>query len=95
MPEHPNPDEFPTDVVQEVIRKALEIAPPKSAPIKMEALGILGNPPDSDLKFRIEVLAKLIRHFAVLPQNLVQIRLNPPVESNFHGGEAPQRVRRT
>jgi hypothetical protein len=93
MAQYPNPDILSPDVVQEVIGKALEITAPKSAPIKMEAPGIFSNPADSDLKFREEILTELNRNIRVHFQDLVQIRLNPLVESNFHRAEAQRRVR--
>ena len=94
MPQHPNPYIVPSDVIQEMIGKALKIAAPKSAPIKMKTPGILSNSADSDLKFRKEVLAELNRNLGVPLQDFVQIRLDPPVEPNFHGGESLQRARR-
>ena len=94
MTQYPNPDLLAPDVVQEVIRKALEITAPKSAPIKMEAPWVFDNSTNFDLKFREEILAELNRNIRVLLQDLVQVRLHPLVESNFHGGEAQPRVRR-
>ena len=85
---------FSADVVQEVVRKAIQITPPKSAPVKMETPGILGNLAEPDLKLREKVLPKLMRDVIVLPQNFVQVRLNTPVESNFHAGGAQQRAGR-
>lgn len=94
MPQHPDPDLSAADVVQEMIRESVEITASKPTPVKMEILGILDHLPDPDLKLREEVLAELSRHAVVTAQNHVQICLNTPVESNFHGGEAQQRVRR-
>ena len=94
MPQHPNPDIFSADVVQEVVRKAVQITAPKSTPVKMETPGILDSLTEPDLKLREEVLPNLMRHLIVLLQNLVQVRLNTPVESNFHVGGARQRAGR-
>ncbi len=55
---------------------------------------IFGDSTNPDLKLRGEILAERNRNIRVLLQNLVQIRLDPPVESDFHGGEAQRRVRR-
>jgi hypothetical protein len=60
----------------------------------METPGFLDGIMDSDLKLCEEVLSKLIRNLIILPQNLVQVRLNSSVESNFHDGEAQPRARR-
>ena len=92
--EHPNPDIVSTDIVQKVVRKSLEIAAAKSASIKMKSFGIFNHACDSYLKFREEVLAKLIRNAVVPRQDFVQIRPNPPVEPNFHDGATPQQARR-
>ena len=59
MAQDPNPDMLSTDIVQEIIRKALEIAPPEPALVKMEAPGIFGDFADADTKFRKEILAEL------------------------------------
>jgi hypothetical protein len=40
-----------------MLRKAFQITASKSAPIKMEAAGILGSSADPDLKLRKEVFA--------------------------------------
>ncbi len=94
MAQYPNPDILAPEVVQEVIRKALEITAPKSTAIKMEAAWVFGNSTNSDLKFCEEILTESNRNIRVLLHDLVQVRLNPLVESNFHGGEAQPRVRR-
>ncbi len=60
----------------------------------MEAMGIFGNSAKPDLKLREEVLSELDGNLRVPLQDFVQIRLNPLVESKFHGGEARLRVRR-
>jgi hypothetical protein len=90
---HPDPDTLSVDVIQNVVWKALQVTAPKPAPIKMETPRVLGDSADSDLKLGQEILPQLMRDVTVLPQNLVQIRLNPPVEPKFHVGEARQRVR--
>jgi hypothetical protein len=94
VPQHPNPDIFCVDVVQEVVGKAIQITAPKAAPVKMETPGILDGLAEPDLKLREEVLPKLMRNVILLFQNLVQVRLNTPVESNFHVGGARPRAGR-
>lgn len=94
VPEHPNPDIFSADVVQEVVRKSVEVAAPKSTAVKMETPRILDRLAEPDLKLREEVLSKLVRDVIVLPQDLLQVRMNTPVESNFHVGGVPQQVGR-
>ena len=71
VPQHPNPDVFSVYVVQEVLRKAIEITAPQSAPIKMETPRVFGDLTDSDLKLREEVLPKLARNLIVFPQDFV------------------------
>lgn len=71
MAQHPNPEAISPDVIEEVVRKALEITPSKSAPIKMEAARILGSSPDPDLKLCEEVLAQPFGNIVVLPQDFV------------------------
>jgi hypothetical protein len=85
MAHDPDPGILSPDVVQEMVRKSFQIAAPKSATVKMEALGILGDPTDTNLKFREEIIAQLSRSVRVLFQDFVQVRLDPLVESNFHG----------
>jgi hypothetical protein len=80
------------DVIQNVVRKALQVTAPKPAPIKMETPRVLDDPADSDLKLGEKVLPQLMRDVIVLPQNLVQVRLNPPVEPKLHVGEAQQQA---
>ena len=60
VPQHPNPDISFADVVQEVVRKALQITAPKPAPIEMETPGIFNGIADSDFKLCEKVLSKLI-----------------------------------
>jgi hypothetical protein len=60
----------------------------------METPGILDRLAEPDLKLREEVLPELTRDIILLPQNLLQVRMNTPVESNFHVGGAPQQVGR-
>lgn len=71
VPQHLNPDVFSVYVVQHVVRKAIEITAPQSAPIKMETPRIFGNLTDSDLKLRKEILPELARNLIVFPQDLV------------------------
>ena len=94
VPQHPNANKISANVVQEVVRKAIQITASKPTPIKMEPLRILDRFIDSNLKLRKEVLPKLAGNLIVLLQNLVQIRLNSPVESNIHDGEAQPPIRR-
>lgn len=77
-----------------MIREAIQIAATKPTPIKMEIPGVFDGFLDSDLKLREKILPKLMRNAVVLPQDLVQVPLNSPVELSFHGGEALQRARR-
>ena len=77
-----------------MVRESVEIAAPKPAPVEMEILWIRNRLPDPDLKLRIEILAELLGHTIVPPQNLVQIALNTPVKSSFHPGEAQRRAGR-
>ena len=94
VPQHPNPDIVSMDVVQKMVREAVQITATKSAPIKMEILRVSDSFPDSDLKLCEEILPKLMRNAVVLTRSLVQIRLNSPVEPSFHDGEARQPARR-
>lgn len=83
-----------SDVVQEVIRKPLEVTAAKSAPIKMKPTGILGNPANPNSKFRKEILTEPNRNLRIPLQDFIQILLNPLVESNFHAAEVRRQVRR-
>ena len=60
----------------------------------MEPLRILGDSAEPDLEFRSEVVPKPNRNLRVLLQDLGEVRLNSPVESNFHEGEARRPVGR-
>ena len=91
---HPNPNQLSPDVVEEMVREAIHIAPAKPATIKMEILGICEGLLDSNLKLCEKILSKLIREVVLPFQNLVQVCLNSPVVPNFHGGAARQRVGR-
>ena len=93
MPEDPNPEIWAADVLEEVIRKPIQVAAPKSTPVKMKIPRILDGFPDPDLKLCEEILSKLPGYAVVLGQGRVQVHLNAPMESSFHGAEAPQRVR--
>lgn len=93
--QHPNPDVLPSNIVQEMVRKTIQIAAPKSAPIKVKESRILGSFPDPNVKLGIKVIPKPKRNAIILPENHIQISLNLPVKSSFHGTEAPQPARRT
>lgn len=93
MTQYPNPDVLSANVVEEMIRKALEITPSKSGPVKMEALGIFHDPPKPDLKLREEILSQLIRNCRVPAQDFIEVNLNSFVESKFHGGGDRRPVR--
>ena len=71
MTQHPYPD----------------LLPAKPAPIEVVTPRILGNSTDPDLKLCEEILPELMRDVIVFAQNLVQVRLNPSVESKLHFGE--------
>ena len=88
MPQHPNPDICATDVVQKVIRKPIQIAAPKSTPVKMEILWVRGCLPDPNLKLCEEILPELFGNAGIRAEDAVQILLNRPVESNVHGAES-------
>ena len=87
MAQHPYPDVLPTDVVQKVIGKALQVTAPKATPIKVLAPRVLNNSADPNLELREEILSELMRDIIVFPKNLVQVRLNPLVEPKLHVGE--------
>ena len=76
-----------------MIRKSIEIAAPKPTPVEVEILWVRNRLPDPYLKLRKEILAELLRHTVVPPQNLVYIALNTPVKPSFHVGEAQRRAR--
>ena len=78
---------LPTDVVQKVVGKSLQITAPKAAPIKMVTPRVLDHPADSNLKLRVEILPELMRDIIVFHKNLVQVLLNPFVEPKLHVGE--------
>jgi hypothetical protein len=85
---HPDPDVVSAEVVQKMIGKTLQITAPKTAPIKMVSPRALQNSADSDLKLREEVFPELLRDVIVLPQNFVQVRLNPLMKPKLHVREA-------
>ena len=91
---HPNPDELISDVVQEMVREAVQIAAAKAAAIKMEILRVSEGFLDPNLKLCEKILSKLIRDVMIPLQNLIQVRLNSPVEPSFHVGGARQRADR-
>lgn len=95
VPQHPNPDICAPDIVQKMIRETIQIAAPKSTPVKMEVLWVRGCLPDPNLKLGEEILSKLLRHAVIPAQDRVQIRLHALVESNVHGAEARQPVGQT
>ena len=94
MAQYPNSDTLPPNIVQEVVRKTLKTATPKSCPVEMEALGIFGDSVKADLKLREEILSQLNRNLRVSLQDFVQVRLNSLMESKLHGGEARRLIRR-
>ncbi len=59
----------------------------------MEVLWVTSRFPGPDLKLRKEILTKLPRDSVVLTQDRIQVPLDVPVESRFHGAEAQPRVR--
>lgn len=95
MPEHPNSDLCASNVIQEMIGESIQIEAPKSTSVKMEILRVCNYLADPELKLREEILSELPRHSEVFVQDRVQVRLNTPVKSSFHGNEAQQRVRQT
>ncbi len=77
-----------------MVREPFQVTAPEPAPVKMEIPGILDSFADSDSKLGIEVLTKLMGNLIVLSQNLIQVRLNPPMKPNLQGGAARRPIRR-
>ena len=81
----PNPDVLPSNVVEEVIRKPVQIAPSETAPVEVKIPRIVNRLLKTYLQLSKEIISELVRNRIVPLQDLVQIRLHPPMEQCFHG----------
>ena len=84
MPHDPNPDPPNSNVVEEVVGKPFQVAPPQSAGIKMKEFRRLGHLPNAKLKLSKKVISEFRGNLVVLLKNLIHIRLNSAVEPNLH-----------
>ena len=85
MSDNPDPDICLLNVVKKMVREAMKVASSEAAGIEVEALWILNCVADSNLKLRKEVVPKIIRDLIIPRQDFIEIGLDPPVKSNFHG----------
>ena len=92
MPDDPNPSVVTPDVVEKVVGKAVEVAPPQSAGVEMEKARILRHLQQPCLELAEKLLRERCRNLVVFFQNGVQICLDSLVESNAHGSEARKRA---
>ena len=88
MPDDPNAGV----VTPDVIKKAVEVAPPQSARVEMEIARILRHLQQPCLELAEKLLRERWRNLIVFFQNGVQICLDSLVESNAHGSEARKRA---
>ena len=80
----PYPDSTEPNVVKEVVRKSIQVAPPQATRVEMEERRHLRNLSNAQLKFSEKIFPELLGELVILRQNLVQVRLNPAVEPNLH-----------
>ena len=57
--QHPNPDVAFADVVQEMVRETVQIAPPESASVEVKESRILNSLLNAELKLDEEIVSKL------------------------------------
>ena len=92
MPDDPNAGVVTPDVVKKVVGKAVEVAAPQPAGIKMEKARILRYLQQPCLKLAEKLFRELRRNLVVFFQNGVQICLDSLVKSNAHESGALKRV---
>ncbi len=68
-----------------MVWESVKIAAAQAALVKMEKFRVLDYFSNSDLELREKIVPKQGRNFIVLPKYLVEVRLDPLVEANFHG----------
>ncbi len=73
MPDDPNPSVVTPDVVEKVVGKAVEVAPPQSAGVEMEKARILRHLQQPCLELAEKLLRERCRNLVVFFQNGVQI----------------------
>ena len=69
VPEHPYPDRSLVKIIEEVIGKAVEIAAPQTARIKVKKPRVSVNLDHRNLELREEVISQLSRDIVVFLQD--------------------------
>jgi len=73
MPEHPYADRHFPNIVEEVVRKPVEVATPQAGSIEMKKLRVLANFRESQQKLRMKIISERFGNIIILCQGLVEV----------------------